>query len=80
MFLKAMRQALGCEGFPKAATEHESEGQRFVPAWLTIYHLLPLPFEKVARILFPVHMIHNHLPQNVSDYLPQMSVDHSENV
>src|SRR6266581_4516845 len=38
------------------------------------------PFEKVARILFPVHMIHNHLPQNVSDYLPQMSVDHSENV
>jgi hypothetical protein len=78
MFLKAMRQAVGCEGFPKAATEHESEGAALRSC--VVDHLPPLLFEKVARILFPVHVIHNHLPQNVSDYLPQMSVDHSENV
>jgi len=32
-------------------------------SWM-VDHLPLLPFEKVARILFPVHMIHDHLPQN----------------
>jgi len=43
-------------------------------SWM-VDHLPLLPFEKVARILFPVHMIHDHLPQNAGDYLPQMCVD-----
>jgi hypothetical protein len=43
-------------------------------------HLPLLPFKKVARILFPVHLIHDHVPQHADDSLPQMGVDRSENV
>ncbi len=43
-----------------------------MPRSRVVDHLPLLPFEMVARILFPVHLIHNHLPQ--------MSVDHSEHV
>jgi hypothetical protein len=35
-----------------------------VPRSLVVDHLPLLPFEEVARILFPVHLIHDHLSQN----------------
>src|SRR6266487_26525 len=54
-------------------------GRRVLSSWV-VDHLPLLPFEKLARILFPVHLIHDHLPQIAGDHLPQMSVGHSENV
>ena len=43
-------------------------------SWV-VDHLPLLPFEEVARILFPVYLIHDHLSQHAGDHLPQMSVD-----